>query len=1050
VTLQKQNISLRVGGGMMEDVDEFLLDAPAALDLVNVRFDRQGTLSKRKPQSLLGSLLGSGVTGQALVSFNNSLVAMTADGAQSYVDSTTSWREMNERATRMSEVSSDSLIRTNGEVSSPEIAKAGDYVCVAWVDRSDDSLRYFVYHVDDPKTPRAGPTTLVTLGANVSFSLIGHGDRFVIAFADGVNIRIYINNPASNFTFALSQTIGPLAGTPTTPLLCPGSTSTHVCIAYSVTSFAFAQVNLDGSAGTSVLAAPSPAGAGPFGLAFISGSIFTGYVAVSATGEVATCTTSFSAASEVVTVPMTALDGTVYRATIAQNDATGGYVIAWSGRADDDSTNNSGALVAQMSSSHTVSRQEILPALVLVGRAISLYDATDETSGVVLPCGHIADDRYPFGVFIRPFANDASALDFAHAGTFLVDALYHQDSVQTGAGLDHRLPGHVEVDGEYWMPATVAVSDSVNVVTDGASYQGDLVRARFFEPSPTRSATAQSIRMIGGGAGVVVTDGVHVAENTPPPVGRMDCVETESGAAVPVFPDATFGRRYYKAFWRWRDAQGNVHRGPVSQEVATPFASGGSADTYKVIMRSPMPGALNGDKGTDYELEWYAVQKIADSGPSDEFTYVDTVTPLPDPDREGWMFCIIDGGDTSAVSNFVAGPTTTNSLLYTEESAGAELEPQVVPPITDITSTQSRVWILSAQDRLSVRPSKPLSANLAPEFSSELDIRIPDEGGDCVAIASLGNGIAVFKETSIYTIFGEPGSESGSGATVGVPELRVADVGCVNPLSVVEVLPLGVAFQSQDGIALLTASGEVRRIGEAVRDALGERTITSGVLIPEEGEIRWTVTNDGAATDTNTIVWNYHRDAWSRWTGFEARHSCAWRGVQARIVADGEICADSDTWTDASHAMSVTVPWLKFAGTQGLQRVHRILALMRWYTGGVTIAESIDYDDTVLHTHRWRTSDDPDFDATADPPDRDIAEIDASNARVQLSFDPLGAKCESMKLTIAEYYFEGDPEAVPPVEDPTYGRGFELIGLDVIVGMKRGNYRHKQADGGKG
>jgi len=262
----------------------------------------------------------------------------------------------------------------------------------------------------------------------------------------------------------------------------------------------------------------------------------------------------------------------------------------------------------------------------------------------------------------------------------------------------------------------------------------------------------------------------------------------------------------------------------------------------------------------------------------------------------------------------------------------------------------------------------------------------------------------------------------------------------------VEVLPLGVVFQSQDGIALMTASGEVRRIGEAVRDALGERTITSGVLVPEEGEVRWTVTNDGTATDTNTIVWNYHRDAWSRWTGLEARHSCLWRGVQARIVSGSEIYADSDTWTDASHAMSVTVPWLKFAGTQGLQRVHRILALMRWYTGGVTIAESIDYDDTVLHTHRWRTSEDPSFSTTSDPPDRDIATLDASNGRVQLSFDPLGAKCESMKLTIAEYYFtagEGDP-------DPTYGRGFELIGLDVIVGMKRGNYRHKQADGGKG
>jgi hypothetical protein len=325
---------------------------------------------------------------------------------------------------------------------------------------------------------------------------------------------------------------------------------------------------------------------------------------------------------------------------------------------------------------------------------------------------------------------------------------------------------------------------------------------------------------------------------------------------------------------------------------------------------------------------------------------------------------------------------------------------------------------------------------IAPEFSEQLVIRVPAEGGECVALASLGDKIAVFKQRQVYSIFGEPGAADGSGSTVQRPKLMVADIGCVNPLSVVEALPLGVLFQSQKGIALMSPSGQVEIVGAAAHDLLAGRTIVGSALVASEDEVRWALAAS-ESSDTDVIVYNYRRQAWGRWSGvgnIVAMHD--YRGTCVIATDDQDVHLESEQWGEARHLMKVATPWIKLAGTQGYKRLYRLALLLRAYTTatgttqGLAVDVYYDYRGDSTESHTWTGT--------------TLHSIgDGNGSAVQVSLDPLVSKCESFRIVLRE-------TGVPAPSKGTYGaRGFEFVGVDAVVGQKSGSYRHKMADGGK-
>jgi hypothetical protein len=122
--LQKQNVPLRVGGGVMQDADEFLLDAPAALDVDNGRFTKAGAIDKRRPMVPVESIADGDIL--ALADDGQALVAMTRGGSHAYDATADRWRELNPSAPRVSRVLTDPLIRTNGSAVLPALAGIGD------------------------------------------------------------------------------------------------------------------------------------------------------------------------------------------------------------------------------------------------------------------------------------------------------------------------------------------------------------------------------------------------------------------------------------------------------------------------------------------------------------------------------------------------------------------------------------------------------------------------------------------------------------------------------------------------------------------------------------------------------------------------------------------------------------------------------------------------------------------------------------------------------------------------------------------------------------
>jgi hypothetical protein len=370
-----------------------------------------------------------------------------------------------------------------------------------------------------------------------------------------------------------------------------------------------------------------------------------------------------------------------------------------------------------------------------------------------------------------------------------------------------------------------------------------------------------------------------------------------------------------------------------------------------------------------------------------------------------------------------ANPSASGPSRWSE----SELTHIQPPAAVDACSTQDRVWLLSAErGRSDVWPSKLLLRGYAPEFPSSLTIRLPNEGGEAVAIAALDDKIIVFKERQIYAIFGSPGDNTGSNSTLQRPRLISGDVGCLTPTSVVEG-PYGIVFLGQRGFHLLDRGLNTTYIGNDVERTFIPRdnVITSGTLIPDRKQVRWTFNEATLTSDTaKAIVWSYDADimSFSTFDTVSAVSAAARRGQWIRIARGGSVLADNTAHTSSdSFSTSVTTAWIKAAGLQGFARIYTALFLFKWFTGYIKIEVGYDHDPDWIDAVQWTNGE---LGALAEP----------SNGRVQLMVYPTRQKCEAIRFRISEV----NPSGQNP---PPRGAGHELVGLSLEVGRKASNFR---------
>lgn len=320
--------------------------------------------------------------------------------------------------------------------------------------------------------------------------------------------------------------------------------------------------------------------------------------------------------------------------------------------------------------------------------------------------------------------------------------------------------------------------------------------------------------------------------------------------------------------------------------------------------------------------------------------------------------------------------------------------------------------------------------------------------GDISGLEVLDGTLFVFREDRIYAVNGDPPTDNGAAGGLGVPRLVATDVGCVEANSIVAT-SLGVFFQSRRGIELLTRSGSVVWIGEAIQRTLASYpVVTSAVLDAQNSLVRFSLVASESAgvasTDGRDAVYDLTLQAWvsidnkagviqgQTGTGVGSQDACmvkiagswryAWLGGDGivhyeRLTSDGSAYLDDSTWI----TMIAETSWFKLGGLQGQQHMSRALLLARKSTdANLSIVLAYNYE-TTFRTATTYTG------ATVN------TLLSGGWPITQLKHDPHDdAECQSIRVRIAD--------ATPTGVGVTVGtgKGASLLGLTLDITPKPG------------
>lgn len=176
------------------------------------------------------------------------------------------------------------------------------------------------------------------------------------------------------------------------------------------------------------------------------------------------------------------------------------------------------------------------------------------------------------------------------------------------------------------------------------------------------------------------------------------------------------------------------------------------------------------------------------------------------------------GSDTYTFSdNMSDGELTTGELAYTDGAPTSPLASETLPALGHITTHRNRLFGVDSIVPEVVRYTTEISASVAPRFNAVTTLRVDNQGGPVLAVASLIDKLAIFQENQISIVAGEGPDGNGNGE-FSRPE-TFARVGLMpDQIAGVVETPLGVMFPSRTGIQLLQPDLSVVPIGEAVGD----------------------------------------------------------------------------------------------------------------------------------------------------------------------------------------------------------------------------------------
>lgn len=349
-------------------------------------------------------------------------------------------------------------------------------------------------------------------------------------------------------------------------------------------------------------------------------------------------------------------------------------------------------------------------------------------------------------------------------------------------------------------------------------------------------------------------------------------------------------------------------------------------------------------------------------------------------------------------------------VLEAEGAAGQELAND--PPISplSIAHWKNRIVITDGEQ---IAYSKEGLPSRQAEFS--LLQTIPRASQQrLVAIAPLGDMLAVFGEDSAGYVYGEGPAANGQSSTLTGPVMLQDPIGCAWPSGIVGLPGGGLIVPTRGGLHLLTPKLGWDYIGAGI-----ERTFESFPRVRdaevELGKDRvWFALSTASASDGLFAVLDTMHNTWSlALLGFDPVSVRSVGNELAWTNTGGSLYVGPSGWEVGSIAypMLVETLWMKTGGALAEIRLRRLWLLFE-QLGLSTLRIEIAYDFESTYTH------------VADFSLAQIAAMQGSEAKIARLAAPR-QRCHSFRLRITETFPDGSPT-----------EGFRFVALRMLTALR--------------
>lgn len=467
---------------------------------------------------------------------------------------------------------------------------------------------------------------------------------------------------------------------------------------------------------------------------------------------------------------------------------------------------------------------------------------------------------------------------------------------------------------------------------------------------------------------------------------------------------------YYVFTYEWTDNVGNLHRSAPSipLKVVTTGSNTSTNTLYVPTLRltykfQPNPVRIVGYRWSTAQQTYYQFTSL--TSPNINNPSVDYLTIT----------------DTQSDAQILG-----NVLLYT---TGGVIENIQAPGSHASAMYKNRLFLIDAEDPNLLWYSKQVIQNTPVEMSDLLTIYVaPTTGaqgstGPMTALSAMDDKLIMFKQDAIYYLTGNGPDNTGAQNDFSDPVYVTSSVGCANPQSIV-LMPNGIMFESDKGIWLLGRDLSTTYIGAPV-EAYNDQTVLSANAIPGTNQVRFVLGN------RVTLMYDYYFGQWGTFNNIFAISSTLYQGFDTYLNSYGQVFQETPgVYLDGSKPvlMSFTTSWITLAGIQGLERFYFANLLGTYFTPfQLSVSMAYNYNPSPIQT----TIMTPDNFSPAYGEDAQWGSgVWGGNNILTGRIFPEKQKCQSFQIQIQEIYDSSF--------DVTAGQGFNLSGLLLVVGTKRG------------